>query len=152
VTWALLSSGRNSTKSLGGHYQRSFTITASLLTLFSFLYPIAWALSEGGNVISTDSEMVFYAVLDVLSQPLLLTFHLYQLSHEDLASLQLYSGKFTDTSLLPTVAKKTAMESTTGPEVSDISYLRSVCRSLMKRNPQPGPRETGRRSSEVTAV
>merc|ERR1712225_209591 len=34
-----------------------------------FLYPIAWGLSEGGNVISPDSEAIFYSVLDVLAKP-----------------------------------------------------------------------------------
>jgi hypothetical protein len=96
--------------------------------------------------------MIFYAVIDVLSQPLLLTFHLYQLSHEDLASLQLSSGKFTNTPLLPEVVEKIATESTRRPEATDVSYLRSVCRGLMKRNQPHEPRETGRRFSEVTAV
>jgi bacteriorhodopsin len=32
------------------------------------LYPIAWVVSEGGNVISPNSESVFYSVLDVLAK------------------------------------------------------------------------------------
>lgn len=32
------------------------------------LYPISWALSEGGNRITNDAEQIFYVVLDVLSQ------------------------------------------------------------------------------------
>lgn len=32
------------------------------------LYPIAWGLSEGGNVISPDSEAVFYGILDILAK------------------------------------------------------------------------------------
>ena len=34
-----------------------------------FLYPIAWGLSEGGNVIHPDSEAIFYGVLDILAKP-----------------------------------------------------------------------------------
>ena len=34
-----------------------------------FLYPIAWGLSEGGNVIAPDSEAVFYGILDILAKP-----------------------------------------------------------------------------------
>jgi bacteriorhodopsin len=34
-----------------------------------FIYPIAWGLCEGGNVISPDSEAVFYGVLDILAKP-----------------------------------------------------------------------------------
>lgn len=45
-------------------------ITCAVWTIFLwFLYPIAWGLCEGGNVISPDSEAVFYGVLDVLSKP-----------------------------------------------------------------------------------
>jgi bacteriorhodopsin len=34
-----------------------------------FIYPIAWGLCEGGNVISPDSKAVFYGVLDILAKP-----------------------------------------------------------------------------------
>lgn len=33
-----------------------------------FLYPIAWGLSEGGNVIGSDGEAIFYGVLDILAK------------------------------------------------------------------------------------
>lgn len=39
-------------------------IIAGVSVLF-LLYPVAWALSEGGNVIQPDSEAVFYGVLDI---------------------------------------------------------------------------------------
>lgn len=32
-------------------------------------YPIAWGLSEGGNVIASDSEAIFYGILDLLAKP-----------------------------------------------------------------------------------
>lgn len=42
-----------------------------VLTLFIWcLYPIAWGLCEGGNVITPSSEAVFYGVLDLLAKPL----------------------------------------------------------------------------------
>ena len=31
------------------------------------MYPICWALSEGGNVIQPDSEAVFYGILDLIT-------------------------------------------------------------------------------------
>ena len=31
------------------------------------LYPVAWGLSEGGNVIQPDSEAVFYGILDLIT-------------------------------------------------------------------------------------
>lgn len=33
------------------------------------LYPIAWGVCEGGNLISPDSEAIFYGILDVLAKP-----------------------------------------------------------------------------------
>ena len=33
------------------------------------LYPIAWGVCEGGNVISPDSEAVFYGILDLIAKP-----------------------------------------------------------------------------------
>ena len=34
------------------------------------LYPIAWGVCEGANLISPDSEAVFYGVLDFLAKPI----------------------------------------------------------------------------------
>ena len=48
---------------------RSYILAASWTMFLWFLYPIAWGLSEGGNVISADSEAIFYSVLDVLAKP-----------------------------------------------------------------------------------
>lgn len=33
------------------------------------LYPIAWGLCEGGNVISPNDEAVFYGCLDMIAKP-----------------------------------------------------------------------------------
>jgi len=64
------------------------------LSFLWLLYPVAWGLADGGNVISSDSEMVFYGVLDVLAKPVFTMVHLFQLSRLDLTALQLSSGKF----------------------------------------------------------
>jgi hypothetical protein len=40
--------------------------------------------------------MVFYGVLDVLAKPVFLFIHLFLLSRENLASLQLQSGKYSE--------------------------------------------------------
>lgn len=52
---------------------RSSSLLNSWLMEFQFmlwcLYPIAWGLCEGGNVISPDSEAVFYGVLDLMAKP-----------------------------------------------------------------------------------
>ena len=52
--------GRKHAKHLGSDVYRTYLI-CGVLTLFIWLcYPIAWGVSEGGNVISPDSEAVFY--------------------------------------------------------------------------------------------
>ena len=49
----------------------SVYLRCGVLTLgIWFLYPIAWGLSEGGNVIHPDSEAIFYGILDVIAKPL----------------------------------------------------------------------------------
>jgi len=52
----------------GSDIGRTFTSAAALFLFLSLLYPIAWGLSEGGNYIAPDSEVVFYGVLDILSK------------------------------------------------------------------------------------
>lgn len=69
VVYVLAFEARSHARSLGndisGVYLRCGALTALLWTL----YPIAWGLSEGGNVIAPDSEAVFYGVLDLLAKP-----------------------------------------------------------------------------------
>jgi len=96
VLWILLGPARKSAKDLGGGFQRSLTISASILTVLWVLYPIAWGLADGSSYISTDSEMIFYGILDLLAKPVFLFVHLFLLSKEDLARLQLQSGKYSD--------------------------------------------------------
>ncbi|KZO97563.1 heat shock protein 30 [Calocera viscosa TUFC12733] len=62
-------------------YVRSAPIVAFLL----LLYPIAWGLADGGNVIHPDSEMVFYGVLDLLIQPAFLFAFLFQIRDIDIS-------------------------------------------------------------------
>ncbi|VVT49216.1 uncharacterized protein SAPINGB_P002160 [Magnusiomyces paraingens] len=58
-------------KSVATH---SFAIIGGAIVLL-MLYPIAWALSEGGNVIQPDSEAVFYGILDIVFFILIGTFY-----------------------------------------------------------------------------
>lgn len=50
---------------------------AAFLSFLWMIYPICWALSDGGNVISPTGEMVFYGVLDILSGPVFLLIFLH---------------------------------------------------------------------------
>jgi bacteriorhodopsin len=45
-----------------------FGSTLFLLTIW-FLYPIAWGVSDGGNVISPLGEMIFYGSTSTLAYP-----------------------------------------------------------------------------------
>jgi hypothetical protein len=96
IWFVLLGPGRKSVSHLGGGFKRAYTISACILSFLWLLYPIAWGLADGGNVITADSEMIFYGILDVLAKPVFLFIHLFLLSKEDLSRLQLQSGKFSD--------------------------------------------------------
>ncbi|KAL6453693.1 HSP30 30 kDa heat shock protein [Candida maltosa Xu316] len=53
-------------------YRSSNHSSIGILIIYFFLivwilYPIAWGLSEGGNVIQPDSEAVFYGILDLIT-------------------------------------------------------------------------------------
>jgi bacteriorhodopsin len=65
VTWV----GRKYAISRGANVSRTYQICGAWTIGLWFIYPIAWGLCEGGNVIAPDSEAIFYSVLDVLAKP-----------------------------------------------------------------------------------
>ncbi|KAM0280574.1 hypothetical protein ACHAQH_004019 [Verticillium albo-atrum] len=69
VVYALVVDGRHHAKALGGSISKTYTRCGVLTIFLWFLYPIAWGLSEGGNVIHPDSEAIFYGILDVIAKP-----------------------------------------------------------------------------------
>jgi bacteriorhodopsin len=69
VAWTVLFDARGHARNLGADINRVYTISAAWIIGLWLLYPIAWGVSEGGNVITPDSEAAFYGVLDVLSKP-----------------------------------------------------------------------------------
>ncbi|KAF7191019.1 hypothetical protein HII31_07643 [Pseudocercospora fuligena] len=70
VFWELAMVARPRAKKLGNDVHRTFLICGVLTLFIWMLYPIAWGLCEGGNVISADSEAVFYGVLDFIAKPI----------------------------------------------------------------------------------
>ncbi|KIL87000.1 hypothetical protein FAVG1_09553 [Fusarium avenaceum] len=54
---------------VGPDVGRTFLTCGSLTAVLWILYPIAWGVCEGGNLISPDSEAIFYGILDVLAKP-----------------------------------------------------------------------------------
>lgn len=70
VFYNLAIEGRTRSKALGKDVYRVF-MACGVWTLFLWLlYPVAWGCCEGGNVISPDSEAVFYGVLDFCAKPI----------------------------------------------------------------------------------
>lgn len=69
VAWTVTWTARKHAASLGADIGRTYLITGTWTIFLWFLYPIAWGLSEGGNVIAPDSEAVFYGILDILAKP-----------------------------------------------------------------------------------
>jgi bacteriorhodopsin len=69
VAYMLIFSARKRAMSLGSDVHRVFLGVAVWTAFLWTLYPIAWGLSEGGNVTSSDGEAVFYGVLDLLAKP-----------------------------------------------------------------------------------
>jgi len=70
---------------IGADVRRTYLPAAAAASFLLLLYPIAWGLADGGNVIHPDSEMVFYGVLDLLLQPAFLFAFLHQLRDVDVA-------------------------------------------------------------------
>jgi bacteriorhodopsin len=69
VVYSLVFVGRRHASMLGGQISKTY-MTCGVLTIFLwFLYPIAWGLCEGGNVLHPDSEGIFYGILDIFAKP-----------------------------------------------------------------------------------
>jgi bacteriorhodopsin len=70
ILYHLLWTGRKHAAPLGPEVKRTYMMITGLTVFLWLLYPICWGLSEGGNVISPDSENIFYGILDILSKVL----------------------------------------------------------------------------------
>ncbi|KAI1282879.1 bacteriorhodopsin [Xylaria sp. FL0933] len=68
IAYEILFDARRHANALGGDPKKTFWICGIWLLLLWFLYPVAWGLSEGGNVIHPDSEAIFYGILDVMAK------------------------------------------------------------------------------------
>ncbi|KAL6712539.1 hypothetical protein ACN47E_000416 [Coniothyrium glycines] len=69
ILYHLAWESRRNAARFGTDVAKCFLYCGSLTSLLWTLYPIAWGLCEGGNVISPDSEAVFYGILDFLAKP-----------------------------------------------------------------------------------
>ncbi|EJU04452.1 heat shock protein 30 [Dacryopinax primogenitus] len=80
----LLGPGRISAGYVGSDIASIHTRGVAYLSFIALIYPICWGLSEGGNVITSDGEMVFYGILDLFTMPFFLALHMFQLRAVDL--------------------------------------------------------------------
>ena len=69
VVYVVVFEGRSYARGISTDVSRVYTICGVWTIGLWFLYPIAWGVSEGGNVISSDSEAIFYGILDILAKP-----------------------------------------------------------------------------------
>jgi len=70
IVYVLVFEARRHASRYGSDVNRCFTMCGSLTAFLWILYPIAWGLCEGGNVISPDSEAIFYSILDFIAKPI----------------------------------------------------------------------------------
>jgi len=93
----LLGHGPRSTFNAGPGMRTGYIRGSGVILLLTLLYPICWACSEGGNVISPTSEMVWYGVLDLLLGPAYLYYFIFSLRSLDYGAFGLQSWKYSDT-------------------------------------------------------
>lgn len=70
ILYQLVWEARRHASRYGSEVSKCFTYCGSLTAFLWLLYPVAWGLCEGGNVISPDSEAIFYGILDFLAKPI----------------------------------------------------------------------------------
>lgn len=108
IAYVLVLEARSSANALGKDIGRTFLICGGWTTFLWFLYPIAWGLCEGGNVISPDSEAVFYGVLDLMAKPVFGALLLWGHKDIDIARLGLRIGNYSNETYVSGVAHKEA--------------------------------------------
>ena len=94
--FALLWQAPRRTFADSGALRTGYLLSSAYLAFLLLTYPICWALSEGANVISPSSEMIWYGILDVVAGPCFLFFFLWQLRGVDYRVFGFRSGKYTD--------------------------------------------------------
>ncbi|KAH9925709.1 heat shock protein 30 [Amylocystis lapponica] len=94
IWYVLLWHAPHTTFAAGGVVRKGYYLAASYLAFMLITYPICWACSEGANVISPTSEMIWYGILDVFAGPCFLFVFLWELRGVDYNAFGLQSGKF----------------------------------------------------------
>jgi len=69
IIYQLAFEARKHASALGADVGRVYLMTGALTTVLWTLYPIAWGVCEGGNIISPNKEALFYGILDLFAKP-----------------------------------------------------------------------------------
>lgn len=96
ILYMLTFEARRHASHLGKDIGKVFLTTGSWTALLWLLYPIAWGVCEGGNVIHPDSEAVFYGVLDIMAKPVFGALLLFGHRNIDPARLGLHIRDYDD--------------------------------------------------------
>lgn len=94
--YVLLWHGPRTTFAAGETVRNGYRVAAGYLSFLLFFYPLTWALTKGGNIITVTAEMIWFGILDVLARPVFLFFFLSKLHDVDYTAFGLQSGKYTD--------------------------------------------------------
>ncbi|KAG4416702.1 hypothetical protein IFR04_010161 [Cadophora malorum] len=89
---SLLTSGLTTAKRL--NITKSYLILAGYLVFFWFLYPIAWGVDDGGNVISVTSGFIYIGILDLFTVPFFAFAVLFLITKLEYRSLNLYFTQY----------------------------------------------------------
>lgn len=156
VFWALVFPARANAKAISAEAHTAYVRSAGVLAILWLLYPIAWGCADGGNLITTDSEMVFYGVLDVLAKPVFLFFHLFALKKVPYDQFNLQSGHY---SAYANVATNNNAVSNEKPQKTmnaahGINSSAPIAHGAPSTGTNPGQMHVvgGARPSDVTAV
>lgn len=76
IGYQLIWEPRRFARQLGKRIQFTHHVSSAWVLLLWAGYPVCWGISEGGNVISPDSEFIFYGVLDCCLIPITAAFFL----------------------------------------------------------------------------
>jgi len=70
VLFTLLWIGRKTSNLRSERVGKAFLGLSIYTVILWTAYPIVWALAEGSNYMTSDSEVICYAVLDILAKPI----------------------------------------------------------------------------------
>jgi len=69
IVWQLAIGGRRSVQSKNASTAKFFAAIGGFTLILWTLYLIVWGLGDGSRILSVDTEIIAYAVLDVLAKP-----------------------------------------------------------------------------------